>query len=76
MKKGTQDYQVDGDLSIGEYRYVIAEFKNEAAGSVSEPYIQAAAYYLERTRTQALENMGSLLPCFLLAILVSVQISS
>ena len=67
-KKGTQDYQVDGDLSVGEYRYVIAEFRNEAAASVSEPYMQAAAYYLERTRTQVLENTGSPLPCFLLVL--------
>ena len=67
-KKGTQDYQVHGDLSVGEYRYVIAEFKNEAAASVSEPYMQAAAYYLEQTRTQVLESTGSPLPCFLLVL--------
>ncbi|KAH0834040.1 hypothetical protein J3R83DRAFT_11293 [Lanmaoa asiatica] len=67
-KKGAQGYHADGDLSVGEYRYVIAEFKNEAAASVSEPYMQAAAYYLERTRIQALENTGSPLPCFLLAL--------
>jgi len=67
-KKGTQDYQVDGDLSVGKYRYVIAEFKNEAAASVSEPYMQAAAYYLEQTRTQVLESTGSPLPCFLLVL--------
>ena len=67
-KKGTEDYQVDGDLSVGKYHYVIAEFKNETAASVSEPYMQAASYYLERTRTQALENTGSPLPCFLLIL--------
>lgn len=66
-KKGTQDYQLNGDLSVGGYRYVIAEIKNEAAAS--EPYIQAAAYYLKRTRTQVLENTGAPLPCFFLVLL-------
>ncbi|KAF9222785.1 hypothetical protein BS17DRAFT_782582 [Gyrodon lividus] len=68
MKKGTEGYQLDGNLSVAKYRYVIAEFKNDAGASVSEPYIQAAAHYLERTRTQALENTGTSLPCLLLVV--------
>ncbi|KAI9463169.1 hypothetical protein HD554DRAFT_2287753 [Boletus coccyginus] len=41
---------LDSDLNLGP-PYVIAEFKNEAAISASEPYMQAIAYYLEATRT-------------------------
>ncbi|KAF9232355.1 hypothetical protein BU15DRAFT_90679 [Melanogaster broomeanus] len=48
--------------------YVIAEFKNEAAVSASEPYMQALAYYLESTKTYAPRMSGFALPCFLLVV--------
>ena len=48
--------------------YMIAEFKNEAATSASDPYVQAVAYYLEATRTYAPNISGSTLPCFLLIL--------
>ncbi|KAG1853978.1 hypothetical protein F4604DRAFT_1591359 [Suillus subluteus] len=62
-------YVMDADMSIdvhnSHHPYVIAEFKNEAATSSSEPYMQAVAYYLESTRTSASRMSGSALPCFL-----------
>ncbi|KAF8550759.1 hypothetical protein OG21DRAFT_1419186, partial [Imleria badia] len=67
--KGTEPegHQVNGHLSVGEYPCVIAQFRERMVASVSEPYMQTPACYLERTRMQALENTGSPLPCFLLA---------
>ncbi|KAI5995839.1 hypothetical protein F5J12DRAFT_855433 [Pisolithus orientalis] len=62
--KGT-DYVMDGEMSTNDYRYVIAEFKNETAAAASEPYMQAVTYYLESTSQQALQTTGSALPCFL-----------
>jgi hypothetical protein len=65
-------YVMDADLSIdlhnNRHPFVIAEFKNEAATSSSEPYMQALAYYLESTRASAPRMSGSALPCFLLVI--------
>ncbi|KAG2335614.1 hypothetical protein BDR05DRAFT_971585 [Suillus weaverae] len=62
-------YVTDADMSVevnnNRHPYVIAEFKNEAANSSSEPYMQAVAYYLESTRTFASRMSGSALPCFL-----------
>ncbi|KAI9463181.1 hypothetical protein HD554DRAFT_2195728 [Boletus coccyginus] len=58
---------LDSDLNPGP-PYVIAEFKNEAAISASEPYMQAVAYYLEATRAYAPKMSGSTLPCFLLVL--------
>ncbi|KAG1759642.1 hypothetical protein EDD22DRAFT_980980 [Suillus occidentalis] len=48
--------------------YVIVEFKNEAAVSNSEPYMQVLMYYLQSTRTYAPSLSGSSLPCLLVAI--------
>ncbi|KAF8416474.1 hypothetical protein L210DRAFT_3656571 [Boletus edulis BED1] len=67
---GTQ-YVMDANISPNDQRlprYVIAEFKNEAATSTSEPYMQAVAYYLEATRAFAPRMSGSALPCFLLLL--------
>ncbi|KAG2090483.1 uncharacterized protein F5147DRAFT_748223 [Suillus discolor] len=65
-------YITDADMSIDihnhHHPYVIAEFKNEAATSNSEPYIQALSYYLESTRMSVLRMSGSSLPCFLLIL--------
>ncbi|KAI9566662.1 hypothetical protein HD554DRAFT_2329646 [Boletus coccyginus] len=58
---------LDSDLNPGP-PYMVAGFKNEAAISASEPYIQAVAYYLEATRTYAPKMLGSTLPCFLLVL--------
>ncbi|KAG2108873.1 hypothetical protein DEU56DRAFT_874522 [Suillus clintonianus] len=69
--RGTR-YITDGNMSMTVddrcHPYVIVEFKNETAGSGSEPYIQAAMYYLQATRTYAATLSGSALPCFLLII--------
>ncbi|KAG1758797.1 hypothetical protein EV702DRAFT_986044, partial [Suillus placidus] len=65
-------YETDGDMSIDvnnrRHPYVIVEFKNEAASSNSEPYIQALMYYLQSTRTYAPSMSGSTLPCFMVVI--------
>ncbi|KAG1724832.1 hypothetical protein EDD22DRAFT_789834 [Suillus occidentalis] len=68
---GTQ-YETDGvmcvDVNNRRHPYVIVEFKNEAAVSNSEPYMQALMYYLQSTRTYAPSLSGSSLPCLLIAI--------
>lgn len=56
--------------------YVIAEVKNEAATSSSEPYMQAAAYYLELTKEYAAKLSGSSLPCFLLILFGEYLVSA
>lgn len=65
-------YQTDADMSIDVrgncHSFVIAEFKNEAATSSSEPYVQALNYYLESTRNFAPQMSGSALPCFILIL--------
>ncbi|KAG1820773.1 hypothetical protein EV424DRAFT_1347033 [Suillus variegatus] len=47
-------YVMDADMSVNIHNhchpFVIAEFKNKATTSTSEPYIQALLYYLESTR--------------------------
>jgi hypothetical protein len=70
-------FVTDADMSIDVHNrrhpYVIVEFKNEAATSTSEPYMQALLYYLESTRTYAPNMYGSALPCFLLVIFGEFQ---
>ncbi|KAF9220631.1 hypothetical protein BS17DRAFT_848507, partial [Gyrodon lividus] len=62
-------YVTDADMSVDIHDdrrpYVIARFKNEAATSSSEPYVQAIAYYLQLTRASASRMLGSALPYFL-----------
>ncbi|KAG2029989.1 hypothetical protein BDR03DRAFT_879427 [Suillus americanus] len=69
--KGTV-YETDAEMSVdvhnNRHPFVISEFKNEAATSSSEPYMQALAYYLESTRGFASKMSRSALPCFLLII--------
>ena len=63
------NYAMDASLFADDPNlppYFIAEFKNEAAISKSEPYMQAVAYYLEATKTYAPRMSNSTLPCFLL----------
>jgi hypothetical protein len=65
------NYVMDANLSLEDPRlpsYVIAEFKNEAAASASEPYMQVVAYYLEATRAHAPRMSGFTFPCFLLVL--------
>jgi hypothetical protein len=64
---GTQ-YRTDGDLQHNQHRFVIAELKNEGGSGTTEPYCQAAAYYLESTRKSAPDCPKSPLPCLLLYI--------
>ncbi|KAG6374275.1 hypothetical protein JVT61DRAFT_4297 [Boletus reticuloceps] len=61
-------FVVDADMSVDKYRYVIAEFKNEAGSTPAEPFLEAIAYYVESTRELALKIPRSPLPCLLLAI--------
>ncbi|KAI5996108.1 hypothetical protein EDC04DRAFT_2872396 [Pisolithus marmoratus] len=60
-------YETDGDMAVKDYRYVIAEFKNEAGNTSGEPYFQSIGYYLESTRKEAVTVPSSPLPCFLLS---------
>ena len=62
--EGSQ-YRTDGDMQHGDYRYVIAEMKNEIGARGAEPYAQASLYYLESTREQAVAHPGSILPTLL-----------
>ena len=61
-------YTTDGDLSIGEFRLLIAEFKNEVGSKGAEPFFQAILYYLEATRSLASEYHNSVLPCIIVLI--------
>ncbi|KAI6095799.1 hypothetical protein EDD16DRAFT_1778249 [Pisolithus croceorrhizus] len=47
-------YETDGDMAVKDYRYAIAEFKNEAGNTSGEPYFQSIGYYLESTRREAI----------------------
>ncbi|KAI6021983.1 hypothetical protein EDC04DRAFT_2575428 [Pisolithus marmoratus] len=60
-------FQTDGDVAVKDYRYAIAEFKNEAGNTSGEPYFQSIGYYLESTRKEAVIMSSSPLPCFLLS---------
>jgi hypothetical protein len=57
----------DGDLSIGPYRFLIAELKDEIGSTVTgaEPFAQATLHYLEATRNLAAEHPNSVLPCII-----------
>ncbi|KAI5988677.1 hypothetical protein F5J12DRAFT_865256 [Pisolithus orientalis] len=65
-------YVVDATMCVtvrdNLHPYVIAEFKNEATASNSDPYVQAVAYYLELTKGYAPTLSGCALPCLLLII--------
>ena len=61
-------FTADGDLSIGEFRLVIAEFKNEVGSKGAEPFFQAILYYLEATRSLVSEYHNSVLPCIFVLI--------
>ena len=67
-KTKTTGYETDGDISTRGYRFVLAEFKNEAGSCSGEPYFQTIGYYLESTRLQAPKMVNSPLPCLLLSI--------
>jgi hypothetical protein len=65
-------YTTDALMSVAvrnnQHPFVIAEFKNEVGSSISEPYMQAVAYYIESTRTLAPQMSGFSLPCFLFIV--------
>ncbi len=61
-------YTTDGDMSIGEFRLLIVEFKNEVGSKGAEPFFQAILYYLEATRSLASEYHNSVLPCIIVLI--------
>ncbi|KAG2363360.1 hypothetical protein BDR07DRAFT_1608884 [Suillus spraguei] len=65
-------YTTDALMSVAvrnnQHPFVIAEFKNEVGSSISEPYMQAVAYYIESTRTLAPQMSRFSLPCFLFIV--------
>ena len=62
------EFTTDGDLSIGNYRFLIAEFKNEIGSTAAEPFFQAILYFLEATRKLATRHLNSVLPCIIVLI--------
>ena len=62
------DFTTDGDLSIGNYRFLIAEFKNEIGSKGAEPFFQSILYFLEATRKLATRHVNSVLPCIIVLI--------
>jgi hypothetical protein len=67
------NYTTDGDLSIGRFRFLIAEFKNEIGSKAAEPYFQAILYFLEATRNLATQHLNSTLPCIIVLIFGSLS---
>ncbi|KAJ3499972.1 hypothetical protein NLJ89_g9993 [Agrocybe chaxingu] len=61
-------FTTDGDLSIGKFRFLIAEFKNEIGSTAAEPFFQAILYFLEATRKLATQHLNSVLPCMIVLI--------
>lgn len=62
-------YPLNGEMSNGGYCYLIVQCKNEMASTnATEPLYQAISYYLESTRTTAIEHAESVLPCLLLIL--------
>ena len=61
-------YITDGDLSSGEFRSLIFEFKNEIGSTAAEPFLQAILFYLEATRKFAVQYRNSVLPCIIVLI--------
>ncbi|KAF8157793.1 hypothetical protein B0H34DRAFT_844095 [Crassisporium funariophilum] len=62
------DFTTNGDLSIGNYRFLIAEFKNEIGSKGAEPFFQAILSFLEATRKLATQHLNSVLPCIIVLI--------
>ncbi|KAI6146435.1 hypothetical protein BKA82DRAFT_4160336, partial [Pisolithus tinctorius] len=62
------DYVTDGDMREGEYRYAIAEIKNEVGSTQADPYNQAIFYYMEFSRQYAETMALSPLPCFIILL--------
>jgi hypothetical protein len=61
-------FTTDGDLSIGSFKFLIAELKNEIGSKAAEPFFQAILYFLEATRKCATQNLNSILPCIIVLI--------
>ncbi|KAI6140270.1 hypothetical protein BKA82DRAFT_29217 [Pisolithus tinctorius] len=61
-------YTTDGDMREGEYRYAIAEIKNEMGSTRADPYNLASFYYLEFSREYAGEMTSSSLPCLVILL--------
>ncbi|KAI0255340.1 hypothetical protein BJV78DRAFT_1350597 [Lactifluus subvellereus] len=66
--EGTR-FETDGDISHEEFRYALAEIKNDFGSSGADPFAQAILYYLESTRKQAPVMLGSVLPCMIVVII-------
>ncbi|KDR71093.1 hypothetical protein GALMADRAFT_144169 [Galerina marginata CBS 339.88] len=61
-------FLTSGDLSFGEYRFLLANFKNEIGSQAAEPVFEATLQYLEATRNFATEHLNSVLPCIIVLI--------
>lgn len=62
-------YVMDGSSFFhGSLLYILGELKNEICSTNSEPYLQAALYFLEATRRYAPQYQNSGLPCIILLI--------
>ncbi|KIO01674.1 hypothetical protein M404DRAFT_722430 [Pisolithus tinctorius Marx 270] len=61
-------YMTGGDMREGEYRYAIAEIKNEVGSTQADPYNQATFHYVEFSRQYAETMALSPLPCFIILL--------
>ena len=62
------NFTKDSDLSFGNFRFLIAEFKNEIGSTGAEPFLQAILCFLESTRTFATGHVNTVLPCIIVLI--------
>jgi hypothetical protein len=60
-----KNFMTDGDLSIGQYRFLIAELKDEVGSMGGEPFDQANHCFFRATRNLATEHPNSVLPCII-----------
>ncbi|KAI6143203.1 hypothetical protein BKA82DRAFT_4183763, partial [Pisolithus tinctorius] len=61
-------YMTDGDMREGDYRYAIADIKNEVGSTQADPYNRATLYYMEFSRQYAETMAWSPLPCFIILL--------
>ncbi|KAI5990877.1 hypothetical protein F5J12DRAFT_897672 [Pisolithus orientalis] len=61
-------YMTNWDMREGEYRYAIAQVKNEVGSTQADLYNQATFYYVEFSRQYAEKMALSPLPCFIILL--------
>jgi hypothetical protein len=67
-------FETDGDISHGEFRYVLASVENEFGDPGLDPFLQAMLQYVESTRKQAPAMQGSVLPCLIVVFIGAYHI--